>query len=740
MNLNQMAFRCPDAQVVDTVRLEGYRLAFRMNGGGHGVATILPEAGSFVDGVLWRISEQDEQSLDHYEGFPRLYLASAGSYENAKESERDILLTDSYGFAQSKSLPYGLYVVHQTAGAEGQKFVPDFSVFISEHGKTYYFILNNPTFTSLIRFEKRDAESGEIIPLAGTSVKIRNADTGEWVVQHINYPSPMEIDTFVTDSTGTLMLPEALGFGNYELYEQQSPWGYVLDDEPVPFVVDGTQDVVTVTKYNTVQKGTITVHKEGEVFSHVAEAGGLYQPQYEVQGQPGAVYDITALEDIVTPDGVVHAKAGELVATLTTGSDGTATSEPLYLGRYQVSERTAPAGMVLDPEPKEVTLAYAGQEVSVTTAEVGFVNERQKVEISLKKLLEQDETFSIGMNEEWKNITFGLFAAEEIVAADGSSIPADGLIETIGIDENGNAAFKTDLPCGASLYVKEIGTDEHYLLSDEKYPVVFEYAGQDVATVQLEVNDGEAIENTLKYGKISGWKVDQDGVKLGGAVIGLFRFDETEFTEETALRVTESNPIGYFEFDRVPIGNWVIREIAAPEAFVLSEETFPVEITEDGQTIEITMENQIIRGTVETTKVDADFPENKLSGAIFEVYADVDHNGEFDPDIDKLVGEMAESEGGIYQLKDLQYGDYFLHEKEAPEFFQRDERYYPFSITENGSIVRAETEAGVGFLNHAQTGSLKVVKTADDDNIHESAISQGASFGPLYSFLQEVCL
>ena len=113
--------------------------------------------------------------------------------------------------------------------------------------------------------------------------------------------------------------------------------------------------------------------------------------------------------------------------------------------------------------------------------------------------------------------------------------------------------------------------------------------------MQLEVNDGEAMENTLKYGKVSGWKVDQDGFELGGAVIGLFRFDETEFTEETALMVTESNPIGYFEFDRVPIGNWVIREIAAPEAFVLSEETFPVEITDDGQTIEITMENQIIR-------------------------------------------------------------------------------------------------------------------------------------------------
>lgn len=687
------------------------------------VPEIIPAAASLASNAsilpLSTTASHDEVQIEQPEEGAefQIYLASAGSYENAKESERDLLITDSHGFAKSKSMPYGLYVVHQTKGAAGQKFVPDFSVFLSEHGKTYYYILNNPTFTSLIRFEKKDLESGKIIPLAGTAVKIKNADTDEWVVQHINYPSPIDIDTFVTDSTGTLMLPEPLPFGNYELFEQQSPWGYVFDGEPVPFVVDGTQDVVTVEKYNVPQKGTITVSKEGEVFSHVAEAGGMYQPQYEVQGQPGAVYDITALEDIVTPDGTVHLKAGELAATLTTGSDGTATSEPLYLGRYQILERTAPDGMIIDPEPKEITLSYAGQEVEITSASVGFVNERQKVEISLLKLLEQDETFSIGMNEEWKNITFGLFTAEQLTASDGTSIPADGLLETIGIDENGNAIFKTDVPCGASLYVKEIGTDDHYILSGKKYPVMFEYAGQDVAKVQIQVNNGEAIENTLKRGKISGWKVDQDGFELAGAKIGLFCFDETEFTEETAFLVTESNPIGYFEFDRVPVGNWVIREIAPPAAFVLTEETFPVEITEDGQTIEITIENQIIKGTAETTKVDADFPDHKLSGAVFEVYADVDKNGEFDADIDKLAGEMAETEPGLYQMKDLVYGNYFLHEKESPEFFQRDENYYPFSITENEAVVRIETEAGIGFLNHAQTGSLKVVKTADDDKI-----------------------
>ena len=687
------------------------------------VPEIIPAAASLASNAsilpLSTTASHDEVQIEQPEEGAefQIYLASAGSYENAQESERDLLITDSHGFAQSKSMPYGLYVVHQIKGAEGQKFVPDFSVFISEHGKTYYYILNNPTFTSLIRFEKKDLESGKIIPLAGTAVKIKNADTGEWVVQHLNYPSPIDIDTFVTDSTGTLMLPEPLPFGNYELFEQQSPWGYVFDGEPVPFVVDGTQDVVTVEKYNVPQKGTITVSKEGEVFKSVVESGGMYQPQYEVQGQPGAVYDITALEDIVTPDGTVHLKAGELATTLTTGSDGTAVSEPLYLGRYQILERTAPDGMIIDPEPKEITLSYAGQEVEITSASVGFVNERQKVEISLLKLLEQDETFSIGMNEEWKNITFGLFTAEQLTASDGTSIPADGLLETTGIDENGNAIFKTDIPCGASLYVKEIGTDNHYILSDKKYPVAFEYAGQDVTKVQIQVNNGEAIENTLKRGKVSGWKVDQDGFELAGAKIGLFCFDETEFTEETAFLVTESNPIGYFEFDKVPVGNWLVREIAPPKAFVLTEEIFPVEITEDGQTIEITIENQIIKGTAETTKVDADFPENKLSGAVFEVYADVDNNGEFDADIDKLAGEMAETEPGLYQMKDLVYGNYFLHEKESPEFFQRDENYYPFSITENEAIVRIETEAGVGFLNKAQTGSLKVVKTADDDNI-----------------------
>ena len=204
-------------------------------------------------------------------------------------------------------------MVHQSKGEDGQKFVPDFTVFISSTYKTYY-ILNNPSFTSLIRVKSGMLKVERSFCLQAPHSKSRNTDTGEWVVQHVNYPTPMDIDTFATDATGTLMLPESMSSGNFELVEQQSPWGYVLSDRPVPFVVDGTQDIVTVCKYNAARRHHHGLQK-GEVFSHAAESDGMYQPQYEVQGQPGAVYDIIALEDIVTPDGAVHLKAGELAAT-----------------------------------------------------------------------------------------------------------------------------------------------------------------------------------------------------------------------------------------------------------------------------------------------------------------------------------------------------------------------------------------------------------------------------------------
>ena len=280
-------------------------------------------------------------------------------------------------------------------------------------------------------------------------------------------------------------------------------------------------------------------------------------------------------------------------------------AEPLYLGKFEIKETKAPHGMALNPEPQTVELVYAGQEVEITSVSSAFYNERQRVQIDLSKVLEQDEKFGIGQNGEILSVQFGLYAAEDITAADGMAIPKDGLIEIASCDENGKAVFATDLPVGAKLYVKEYSTDEHYLISDEIYPVEFAYAGQETAVVNISVNDGQPMENKLVRGSVIGKKIDEDGFAICGAIFGLFKADETEFTEDTAILTAESNEIGVFGFENVPFGNWIIRELKAAPAFVLNETTYPVTISENEEIVEIEIENRFIVGSVQTTKVDA---------------------------------------------------------------------------------------------------------------------------------------
>lgn len=524
-----------------------------------------------------------------------VYLKKSGSYENAKESERDILVCDENGFAETKLLPYGIYTAMQTKGWDGKEMMKPFDVFISKNGETYRYLINNAVFKSLIEIVKKDAETGKIIPASGIGFKVRNTDTGEYIVQHINYPTPIDIDTYYTDSTGKLMLPEALSYGNYEIVEQNTCYGYVLDSTPVPFKVDESTTVVTVEKHNIAQKGTITVAKTGEVFSTVSQTDRLCQPVYETKGLQGAVYEITAAEDVYTLDGTLRYAKGAVVDEITTEKDGRATSKPLYLGKYEIREIKAPYGMVLNGESQTIELTYAGQEISITETSAEFCNERQKAEISLAKVLAQDEKFGIGMNSEILSVQFGLFADEDLKAADGSVIPKDSLLEIVSCDENGKAAFNTDIPVGAKLYVKEISADIHYLLSDEKYPVIFEYAGQDVATVNLSVNNGELIENNLIYGTVKGLKIDRETKgTVAGALFGLFHGDETEFTEANAVLTATSDENGIFVFENVPFGNWTVKELQPAPNYLPSDDIYRITVANNNQVIEITAVNDRI--------------------------------------------------------------------------------------------------------------------------------------------------
>ena len=651
-----------------------------------------------------------------------VFLKSAGSYGDAKESERDILTCDENGFAQTKDLPYGIYTVKQTSGWEGRELMKPFDVFINSDGQTYRYLINNANFESYIKIVKKDAETGNTIPYAGAGFQIYDPN-GELVTMTYTYPEVTTIDTFYTTADGDLITPQTLEYGKgYSLVEVQAPYGYVLNSEPVYFDVvqeDSAEEsgitVIEVVRENVAQKGTITVEKTGEIFSTVAGDKGLYQPIFSASGLEGAVYEITAAEDIYTLDGTLRASKGEVVDTITTGADGTAKSKELYLGRYEVRETKAPYGMVLNGETHTVELVYAGQEVAVTETSTSFYNERQKVEIDLIKSLEVDEAYGVGNNGEIFDVSFGLYAAEELTAADGTTIPADGLIEVITLDENGHGKAISDLPMG-SYYVQEISTNSAYLKDDTKYPVVFEYAGQETALVSITANEGEAIENDLIYGSVSGKKYDEDGNALGGALIGIFKTGTEEFTAETAIQTTTSADDGSFSFEKVPYGTWIIREIESPTGFVLSDEEIPVTIGGVDEVVEVELVNEFITGSIELTKVDEDYPDNKLTGAVFEVYADKNGDGKLD-DGDELLGEMAELGGGVYQMSDLRYGKYLVRETKAPEGFLLDTNVYPVSIEEDGKIYTVENEAGVGFINAAQKGSLKIVKTSSDGKV-----------------------
>ena len=594
-----------------------------------------------------------------------VYLKSSGSYEAAKDSEKDYLVCDENGYAATKKLPYGIYVVHQTKGWESTEYMEDFEVVISENEKEYFYLLNDAVKKSFVKIVKKDAETGNVIPVSGIGFKVWDCANSEYISQKIYYPSEMILDTFYTDESGSLMLPQELAYGDYELHEVQSADGYVLDKNPVPFTIDGSVETVVVEKTNTAQKGRISVQKTGDVFASVTALGSAiyidengevhksgqttYTPVFAKGNLSGAVFQVIASEDIITLDGTIRANAGDVVAEITTDENGYAETDLLYLGKYEIVEASAPYGYVKNSEIQAVELTYAGQEIAVRdTVNTSFVNDYQGVEISLSKVMEKDELFNIGNSDEYTRVRFGLFAAEEIIAADGSVIPADGLISEVSLDENMTAKFDTALPFG-KYYVKEIATDEHYVLNGEKYLVNFEYMGQDIQTVSIDCGQ---FTNDLKRGKIEGIKVSESDEPLENALFGLFYTDCTEFTEENAIMTAKFDKQGKFEFTEIPYGEYIVCEIEAPTGYILSDESYPVTISEDGEIIEIIAVNKPI--TVEISKQDV--YGNELAGAEMQLE---NSDGEV---VDKWT-----SDGTNHVVTELPAGDYTLKEIAAPD-------------------------------------------------------------------------
>ena len=690
----------------------------------------------------------------------QVYLKSAGSFVNADKDERDTIVCDEDGFASTKLLPYGVYTVHQTKGWAGRELITDFDVFINKDGKTYKFLINNKNFESYLKVVKLDKETGKQIAYKGAAFEIYDSDNHRVTMQYI-YPQVTSVHTFYTNKEGYLITPEKLPYGDYTLKEVQAPYGYVLDDTPISFSItqenSSTDTGVTVVKVKAkdmAQKGVINITKTGEIFSSVDENKGVYTPKYSVGNLKGAIFEIYAAEDITTLDGTVRYEQGTLVDTVTTDYDGVAKSKELYLGKYTVIEKTAPNGYVHDSTKYDVELTYAGQNVSVTSTDISVYNDRQKVSVSLKKIMANDKTFGIGNNGEITSVRFGIYADEDIKASNGDVIPKDALITFANCDKNGSIVFDCDLPVGFKWYAKEIATDAHYILSDTKYEFDTEYQGQDVKVIDIKVNNGEVIKNNLIYGSIKGLKVDRETQEvIKGATFGLFKSDTTEFTEDKAILTAVTDENGVFVFNNIPYGEYLIKELKPADGYLDNEDVFTVIIKDNEQVVELTAINDKVPELKTTATVNGK-KETVAKGEI--TIKDTVEYKHLVPNTEYVIKGtlMDKSTGKPFVAKGKEITSIV---KFVPD---KTDGKVEVTFTFDGSAIKKDTELvvfetlyrdGVELTAHAdiddkgQTVTIKVPelenpKTGDERNINKILGISGASLvgiaGCVYFFIK----
>ena len=718
-----------------------------------------------------QVSPPDPQIQQPLDGIKfEIYLKSAGSYAAALPTERDLLVTNSDGYAITKKLPYGIYTVKELPDEQGRdvKLVAPFDVFISTEGRIYRYILEDPMFTSLVKIIKVDSETGKKIPAAGVSFKIKDLSTGQWVSQSYNYPVPTTIDVYETAPDGTLVMPEPLKSGTYELYEQKSPWGYVLTKEPVKFTVHSTQTdpiLLEVMMANNPQKGIIKVSKVGNMLTSVqvteTSFGKQYTPIFGLTGLKGAVFEIRAAEDIYTPDGTLRYAKNTVVDTVTTDAGGYAESKQLYLGHYIVVEIKSPSEFVIDKTPHDAFLTYAGQEVAVTSTQIGIENIRQKVEIDLQKLMERPVNAPPGFDP-FKDVIFGLFADQDIKAVDGSVvIPKGALVALMQVDSTGKGVISGELPF-AQYYVQEVQTNIFYQLNTTKYPVSAVYAGQDVVTSKVQVhNGGIAIPNETKLGKII---INKTGEMLVGATESTNK-DEILYTpiyeirnlpgvtfnivadedlydvygrliakKGTVMDTVTTTADGTAASKLLPLGRYVVVETAVPYGMVLDPTLRPVTIGFDCElsdilTKRVSIHNERQKAEIVLSK-NCEWPENApkdfnpYNGVIFDLIAA--------EDIKAADGKVVIPAGGRLELitfdasgkaeikTDLPFGKFYVQEYMVTYGYVFDDTRYDFSFDYDataGKVVTINVNGGNPVVNKLQRGSLKVIKTFEGTDV-----------------------
>ena len=369
--------------------------------------------------------------------------------------------------------------------------------------------------------------------------------------------------------------------------------------------------------------------------------------------------------------------------TVTTNSDGEMQLDDLRPGVYTVTEQNSDR---YEPQEVRQVTVISGQIATVT-----FHNTLKRGSLEVVKTAED------GLNEGVKFHLTGTSLA---------GLPVDEYAVT---GSNGKAVF-SDVLIGTDYILSEVDMGIRYVVPED----------QTTAVAWNTVTQAE-VRNVLKKWSAILTKRDaetglpQGDATLASAVYGVYKGDELVDTYTT-------DESGQFTTTDYVCGNdWTIRELSPSEGYLLDDTVYPVgaepqRYTAEYNPIALDVTEQVIQGGVALTKVDKDYPENKLEGAVFEVYRDSNRNQELDAE-DELLGTMEELGGGEYTLTGLCYGGYFAKEAKAPEGFYLDESAYYFAITTDGETVTVENEAGKGFVNAAQVGSLRIAKTSSDGKL-----------------------
>lgn len=601
----------------------------------------------------------------------QVYLKSAKSYEMADEYERDTIKTNREGYACTKDLYYGTYIVHQvSSGNLDTELAEDFEMVIDDEHRTepYRVVLNNKPFKAYLKVIKKDGNTSKEVLKSGTTYQIYEVDskTGKEKLVKQSYSdgnSTKVVDQFSTDDTGRIMTVNALPSGTYRIYETDTAHGLHISTKYIEVTINSRAGNCVVEKdsenniYTTVTLdyindetcGRLSIMKKGEQLKDFENGAFVYEETY----LKGAVFEIYADEDIETQDnqGTKWFDQDELVGTVTTGTGAVFTSEcggittyemdehgtvtvQLPLGKYRVVEKQTLYGFVL-PEKNmwEIEFTWENKEdkfvlnATENTDENGVLavkNQRAKAALSLVKTDSENSTPVSGA-------VFELYSSHDIYNADGEKIAEkDDVLGSVTTDREGKADFDLDLPLrsenyteedpevtglnSGDYYIQEKQAPSSYLASDKRYPVHLEYQDADTPLVASLVKAEDA-PTTVEIDKLS--------VTGSGEIPGchLQITDQEQKTilswvsgDEKSITLNEDMAGQGYENVRAEVdqrGNLVVRGLLKDQAYTLTE-TRPADgyVTADSITF-MPVEEKTEEGS--STRVDIKQPDGSFA-------------------------------------------------------------------------------------------------------------------------------